>query len=563
MARLRTLLLTGRLGTFLKYFWKHALIHLRAILIQLEDKLSWFNYAKWLGMIRPVSRISERVFNPAFLIIHGHGCHLVEHTLKALRKFDLDEKCFITAINTSFIEIKSSIAKLIDKGCDYLCFCDAGDWFDDDYLQTLASTCQGSKPLIIYSDSDRSKVPQQSSDRPFLKPDASFALLLSINYLRHAFYHKDLVHQFIEEASSLEEFFSLMVFEALKGPDRVIHVPGVMVHTAHSEMQQFPSSFADQIPAGLALYGLGGIHTSKTKEGHLHVTWNFPKPLVSLIIPTSNKVEVLDRMLSSLFAITDYPQYEVVLVDNDSKKEVVEDLYIRLSKDARVKILLRKEPFNYSLYNNLGAHAATGETLIFLNNDMLMNDPVWLSELVMWATLPQVGVVGGRLMYPNGRIQHAGVVLGLVGTAGHIFRGEKPQHFGPFGSPMWYRNYLAVTGACMAIQRDVFDVLGGFDEGYQLAFSDIALCLKAIEMGYQVIYNPYASMIHYEGKTRKRFTPESDIKKMSKEFEPWILKGDYLFNPFLSHSITKPTFLRCYEDNPDQKLRTISELAEI
>jgi len=198
-----------------------------------------------------------------------------------------------------------------------------------------------------------------------------------------------------------------------------------------------------------------------------------------------------------------------------------------------------------------------------INNDVEIEEPNWLTELVMWAERPRVGIVGARLMYPNGRIQHAGVVLGLVGSAGHVFIGEPPEIETAFGSPMWYRNYLAVTGACMAMRREVYDELGGFDEAYQLTFSDITLCIKAIEKGYQVVYNPYACLVHHEGGTRGDHIPDADIRLMTKELGKWVEAGDPYYNPLLSHLIATPALKRNFEESPIERLKMINTLAEI
>jgi GT2 family glycosyltransferase len=267
-------------------------------------------------------------------------------------------------------------------------------------------------------------------------------------------------------------------------------------------------------------------------------------------------------MLDSLRQNTTYPNYEIILVDNHSKGEETLRLYEDLEQDLRIRILRRSDEFNYSRYNNAGTDVARGNILLFLNNDVEVTHPDWLDELVMWAERPEVGVVGARLMYPNGRIQHAGVVIGLVGSAGHVFIGEPPDTFTPHGSPLWYRNMLAVTGACMAMRREVYDELGGFDESYQLTFSDITFCLKAIEHGYQVVYNPFACLVHHEGGTRGDHIPDGDISLMAKELEPWVKRGDIFYNPRLSRMIATPTIRHGKEEDPVKRLQMIRELAE-
>ncbi len=293
-----------------------------------------------------------------------------------------------------------------------------------------------------------------------------------------------------------------------------------------------------------------------------HVSWAVKDKLVSIIIPTHNQSTRLLHLLDTLRKHTAFTNYEILLLDDLSDEVGIDGIYAKLSTDSRIRILRREESFNYSLYNNIGARAAAGEILVFMNNDMTITQPEWLTELVMWAQQPEVGVVGARLMYPHGRIQHAGVIMGLVGSAGHVFIGEPEKINGPYGSPLQYRNLLAVTGACMAMRRDVYDLLGGFDEGYQLTFSDIALCLKAIEQGYQVVYNPFACLEHDEGGTRGDTIPDEDIRRMVAKFTPWIEKGDPYFNPFLSRLIATPTLRRHHEENPLHRLQMIQALAE-
>jgi GT2 family glycosyltransferase len=195
--------------------------------------------------------------------------------------------------------------------------------------------------------------------------------------------------------------------------------------------------------------------------------------------------------------------------------------------------------------------------LLFLNNDTEAIDADWLSEIAGWAIQPEIGIVGAKLLYPDLRIQHAGIVVGMEGHGSHIFAGKREGYSGIFGSVDWYRNYSAVTGACMAIRREVFDKIGGFDEEYDLVFSDIDICLRAIATGYRVIYNPFARLIHHEGKTRHRHIPAKDYHIAYQRLKSVVERGDPFYNPNLSYSIRIPTFKRTYEETPIQRLESI------
>jgi GT2 family glycosyltransferase len=449
-------------------------------------------------------------------------------------------------------------------GLDYVSFLDEGDYFDETYLAHILLGMQGQTPLGVYCDEDYYPPPYGIVDTPFLKPEPSEALLLSVNYFRHAFVHKDLVNGLVDNQHSLFDLRERVAWELLKSDQQVLHLPGRLVHAA--ENIQLPRGALVQragvIQAVLEEKGLKKVEVEVNKAGQMHVTWQTSGDQVSIIVPTHEHGVVLKRMLDSLRQNTIYTNYEIILVDNHSQEEETLRLYDELEKDICIRVLRRSDEFNYSRYNNAGVSIARGTILLFLNNDVEITHPDWLDELVMWAERPEVGVVGARLMYPDGRIQHAGVVIGLVGSAGHVFIGEPPDIFTPHGSPLWYRNMLAVTGACMAMRREVYDELGGFDEAYQLTFSDITFSLKAIEYGYQVVYNPFACLVHHEGGTRGDHIPDSDIIHMVGELEPWIKKGDPFYNPRLSRMIATPTIRHGQEEDPVKRLKMIQELAE-
>ena len=229
--------------------------------------------------------------------------------------------------------------------------------------------------------------------------------------------------------------------------------------------------------------------------------------LVSIIIPSRGANALLERCIRSILARTAYPCLEILVVNNGPQPPAAFDYYERITRDPRVRVVHDERPFNYSAANNLGARRAKGDLLLFLNNDTEVMAPDWLDELAMWAARPEVGLVGAKLLFPNGRIQHAGVVLGLTGFAGHLFAGATEGQESCFGWAEWYRNFLSVTAACVLMRRDVFERLGGFDEEFTLCGSDVALGLRAHELGYRVVYNPFARMRHHESATHRGAIP--------------------------------------------------------
>jgi hypothetical protein len=202
-------------------------------------------------------------------------------------------------------------------------------------------------------------------------------------------------------------------------------------------------------------------------------------------------------------------------------------------------------------------------------------DPATEQLSYYWAALPapapraplaglarcEVGVVGGQLLHPRGAIQHAGIILGLEGHASHVFAGESEVCSGPFGSPRWYRNYSAVTGACLATRKEVFARAAGFDEAYKLVFSDVEYCQRVIQQGYRVVYTPFARLIHHEGRTRRRYIPVADIQRGAEHFYQVVKQGDPYYNPNLSYAVRKPTLKRKSEEAPVERLNKIVKFA--
>lgn len=270
-------------------------------------------------------------------------------------------------------------------------------------------------------------------------------------------------------------------------------------------------------------------------------TW----PHVSVVIPTRHNRELLGRAFASM-AATDYPgTWDVHVIDNggespqntawyDGQREV-------LGHDLGVT-WWTQTPFNYSRVNNVAARETSGEVLVFLNDDTEVADPRWLRELVAWSLEPGVGCVGGELVDAEGRVQHGGVVLGLGGYADHLFQGMRPGDDSLLGPVSRYRNILAVTGACVALTRELFDELGGFDERFELTGSDVTLGLDAVLAGRRNMCSPFVGVRHLESATRGTRVPHEDFFASYWRYNPWVLGGDPYFSPHLSLTHREPSF---------------------
>jgi GT2 family glycosyltransferase len=265
-----------------------------------------------------------------------------------------------------------------------------------------------------------------------------------------------------------------------------------------------------------------------------------PAPRVSLIIPTRDGADVLETCVRSIRSHTRYDNYEIIIVDNGSTQEQTRKLFAALSSDPAIRILPRPEPFNFSRLNNAAARAATGTILGLVNNDIEVTDGEWLGEMVALAMQPDVGCVGARLLYPDGRLQHAGVVVGLGGVAGHGHRFAPASDPGYLGRLHTVHEVSAVTAACLLIRRDAFDAVHGLDEGLTVAFNDVDFCLRVRAAGYRNLWTPFAALVHHESVSRGRDLTPAKARRFAGEFAMMRRRwgADLLHDPYYSPHLT-------------------------
>jgi GT2 family glycosyltransferase len=406
---------------------------------------------------------------------------------------------------------------------------------------------------ILYSDHDYLDPEHGLRCNPLFKPAWSPSILFSANYLTHL---TVLRRGFLAEVGPFDpatdgaQDWDLFL-RATEKTNRIAHIPKILYHwrmhansTAHNDSAKNYAADAQLLALRHHMQRLRmNAEPEVMPNGLLHVRFrNPPTAKVSIIIPTKDRLHLLSRCISTLLSITRYENFEILIVDNGSQETDTKEYFESLAKDARIRILWHPGPFNYSTVNNRAAREAAGEFFLFLNNDVEITHPEWLSELVSWANLPPVGIVGAKLLRANGSIQHAGVVLGMNGFADHPFSDGPSLAFGIAGSTGWYRDFLAVTGACMLMRREVFKQIGGFDENFVLCGSDVEICLRAHDHGYRIVLNPFAELIHHERQTRGENIPGNDFAESIKHYRRWILAGDPYWNPNLSPWSTQPAF---------------------
>lgn len=331
--------------------------------------------------------------------------------------------------------------------------------------------------------------------------------------------------------------------------DRILHIPRVLYHNrAEPESIQDPVARSDARDARrLAVVrhlSRAGIQAtvSSTAYGH-HVRYPVPEqaPLVTIVIPTRNGFSLLSRCVDSIITKTRYRAFEIVIVDNGSDDLDTLDYMARLAVDHRVRILRDDRPFNYSALNNRAVEIARGEFVALVNNDVEIIDGGWLDEVMGHALRPEVGIVGVKLLYTNGSVQHAGVIVGLSGCADHLHRGLGRDEPGYQARAVTTQSLSAVTGACLVVRRSLYRQLGGLNEiDLAVAFNDVDFCLRVRQAGYTVLWTPHAVLYHHESATRGQDDTAEKMARAAREIDymrrRWrdMIANDPAYSPNLS-----------------------------
>ena len=407
---------------------------------------------------------------------------------------------------------------------------------------------------IVYTDEDKLSMDGEFYFEPHFKSDYNLFRLRDNNYICHIFAVKkalvDQVGGLRQEYDGSQDYdFILRCCEQAK---QVIHIPRVLYHwRCHmNSVAANPESKTYAYEAGCRAiqehYRRVGIEAEVEMTKHpgwyrSHVKIQ-GEPLVSILIPNKDHIDDLEKCLSSIYEKSTWKNYEILVVENNSEKPETFEYYKNLSwRYPKARVLTWKEGFNYAAINNFAAKDAKGSYLLFLNNDVEVITPGWIEEMLMICQQPDVAIVGAKLYYPDNLIQHAGVVLGMGGIAGHIMCQASCEDKGYFGRAVNVQEISAVTAACMLMKVEDFEAVGGFDEEFVVAFNDIDLCMKERAAGKKVVFTPYAELYHYESKSRgmedtpeKQFRFEKETKHFEEKWGEQMSKGDPYYNPNLS-----------------------------
>ena len=411
---------------------------------------------------------------------------------------------------------------------------------------------------LIYSDEDKIDMDGNRSD-PAFKPDWSPDLLLGTNYISHlGVYRRSILEEiggFRKGYEGSQDYDLVLRFTEKTTKERIKHIPKVLYY-----WRMLPTSTAvDQGSKGYAFEAglravqdalvrreINGHATHGAANGLYDVYYDIEsEKLVSIIIPTKNGYKDVQRCVSSIIEKTTYQNYEIIMADNGSTDPKMHELYAEFEQQLPGRFFVESIdiPFNFSTINNRAAKKAHGEYLLFLNNDTEVITENWLTLMVSFAQQERIGCVGAKLLYPNNTVQHAGVILGLGGVAGHGHYGYPHGDLGYFGRLAINVNYSAVTAACLLMKKADFDAVGGFEEAFTVAFNDVDLCLKVQALGRDNVWLHEAELYHFEsqtrgyddkGKKKKRFEQEKVM--MEEKWGP-LIENDPFYNPNLTRDI--------------------------
>ncbi len=444
---------------------------------------------------------------------------------------------------------------------EYITFLDHDDLLAPFALYEIVKVINSHPDVdFIYSDEDQITEDSIKRINPIFKPDWSPDTLRSYNYITHLMVIKkallDEVGWFREGYDGAQDYdLALRCTEKAK---RIVHIPKILYHwRAHSQSTAFSweaKLYAHEagkkaLEDHLKRLGIDGfVEDLDIFCYNVRYKLNF-KPFVSIIIPTKDKVELLQKCIESILNKSTYENYEIIILNNKSKEDITYRYFKEISSNTRIKIVDADYDFNWSKLCNHGISEAKGDVFIFLNNDTVVITPDWIERLSEKALQDWVGAVGCLLLYEDNTIQHAGVIVGLMRWAEHYYKKSfLINSYSPFVSPLVCRNVLAVTGACMAVSRKTIEKIGYFDERFTVGGGDVEFCIRAYENGLYNVYDPSVKLYHLESKTRGTYVHENDFKESERVYRKYWIKGDPFYNTNLSLSSFIPTIK--IEDKP-------------
>ncbi len=429
--------------------------------------------------------------------------------------------------------------------------------FDHDDLLHPSALFEVTKALneqdadFVYTDETTFRLDPKDAYNAHFKPDFAPDTLRGNNYICHmTVFRRTLLEKagggFRKEYDGSQDYD--LILRLTEQAETILHIPRILyywrAHAASVAESVGAKPYVieagrNAIAAHLKRMGLEGEVLDSPVPSIYRVRYAIQgEPLISILIPNCDHREDLLRCVNSIREKSTWKNWEIIIIENNSREPETEACYEALRKDARIRVIRREGSFNFSALNNLGAREARGEHLLLLNNDTEVLAPDWMQEMLMYSQREDVGAVGAKLYYPDGTIQHAGIGVGLLHLAAHMHRHFPPGHPGYMGRLCYAQNLSAVTAACMMVRKDVWESLNGMEEDFPVVFNDVDFCLRVRESGKLIVWTPWAELTHYESKSRgpDEDTPEkkaffmAETKKFQEKWNGFLTKGDPYYN---------------------------------
>lgn len=463
-----------------------------------------FAYAEWISRVErntelaPGFReaIDQWAWRPRFsILLHAPAPYTHVQLEDSVSSIARQIYPFLERIDTQMGALRDGIA--IADG-EYLVPLRVGDVLSEAALFRIAEALQANRGAqILYGDQDKRDA-RGRRESPWFKPRWNSEMFLAQDYLSDAIaIELGLARRAANGASHVRE---LVLKASSETEQAIVHVPYILCHV---------SGRVDGREGRLAAVARhlrpSGATCDEGPFGTIKVEWPLPDqlPLVSIIVPTKDKLNLLRPCIDSVLERTDYKFFEILIVDNGSVEKKTLEYLKKIRNNPKVRVLTYPQPYNFSSINNFAVSNALGSYLCLLNNDTEVVEPAWLTEMMRYAVRPNVGAVGAKLLYEDGTIQHAGVVIGIGGAAGHAHRFQPADQPGYFRQPHISQFVSAVTAACLVVEKKKFEAVHGLDEvELAIAFNDVDLCLKLQEAGWRNVYVPHAVLLHHESKSR-------------------------------------------------------------
>ncbi len=436
-----------------------------------------------------------------------------------------DERIICEKIDNEGISENTNAAATFASG-DYIGLADHDDVLAPQAVFMVLQTAMQTKAKFIYSDEALFTNDIKRAHVAHFKPDYAEDYLRSCNYICH---FSAIKRELFEELGGFDATFDGSqdhdLFLRICEQTTPVHIPRVLYYWRVHENSTSGGTGAKPyvIEAGkkavsehLRRTGKNANVTDGLFAGTYKVEYELEEqPLVSIIIPNKDHVEDLSKAINSVLEKTTYENYEIIIAENNSSEKTTFDYYNELEKKHdNIHIVYYEGGFNFSAINNFARKKANGELLLLLNNDVEIINVEWLLEMVSLCVQDGVGIVGAKLLYPDETLQHAGIITGLGGFAGHSHKYAKNGGSGYMFRVASVQNFSAVTAACLLVKAKVYDELCGLDEKFEVAFNDVDFCLRARQKNYRVLYTPYAQLLHYESKSRG--LDEKDAQKKAR-----------------------------------------------